>query len=93
MTTATRRVSNWRRQEPVFEPLQTMSADQRFPAPWSVEEQDGCFVVRDRYGQALSCVYFKDEQGRRSVATVFTRDEARHMAAAVAKLPELWAES
>jgi hypothetical protein len=77
MTTATPRVSNWSRQEPVFEPLQTMSGDQRFPAPWSVEKQDGCFVVRDRNGQALCCVYFKDEQGRRSVATIFTRDEAR----------------
>ena len=67
-----------------------MSAGHRFAPPWSVEEQDGCFVVRDRNGQALSYVYFKDEHGRRSVATLFTRDEARHLAAAVAKLPELW---
>jgi hypothetical protein len=51
---------------------------------------DGRFVVRDRNGQALSYVYFKDQHGRRSVGTVFTRDEARHLAAAVAKLPELW---
>jgi hypothetical protein len=25
----------------------------RFPPPWTVEEQDACFVVRDRGGQAL----------------------------------------
>ena len=60
------------------------------PAPWSVEEKATCFVVRDRNGQALSRVYFKDQRGRRSVGTVFTRDEARHLAAALAKLPELW---
>ena len=61
------------------------------PAPWSVEETAACFVVRDRKGQALSYVYFKDQHGPRSVGTVFTRDEARHLAAAVAKLPELMA--
>jgi hypothetical protein len=61
----------------------------RFPSPWSVEQQGGRFVVRDRNGQTVSHVYFKDEHGRRSVATLFTRDEARHIAAAVAKLPEL----
>jgi hypothetical protein len=44
--------------------------------------------VRDRNGQALSCVYFKDEYRQPSVATLFTRDEARHLAAAVAKLLE-----
>jgi hypothetical protein len=65
----------------------SISAGHRFPPPWSVEEQDGCFVVRDRGGQALSYVYFKDDRGRRSVATLFTRDEARHIAAAVAELP------
>jgi hypothetical protein len=25
----------------------------RFPPPWSVEELDACFVVRDSSGQAL----------------------------------------
>jgi hypothetical protein len=26
----------------------------RFPLPWSVEEQDTCFVVRDHNGQQLA---------------------------------------
>jgi hypothetical protein len=67
-----------------------MSASCRFPPPWSVQEQDGCFVVADRNGQALSYIYFKAERGQQSVATLFTRDEARHIATAVAELPELW---
>ncbi len=36
-----------------------------FPPPWSVEELDACFVVRDRNGQALAYVYFEDKSGRR----------------------------
>ena len=43
----------------------------RFPPPWSVEELDACFVVRDANGQALSYVYFEDEPGRRSVAKLW----------------------
>ena len=30
----------------------------RFPPPWSVEEQEACFVVRDHSGQALAHVRF-----------------------------------
>ena len=36
----------------------------RFPPPWSVEELEACFVVRDHNGQALAYVYFEDEPGR-----------------------------
>jgi len=42
--------------------------ERRFPPPWSVEELDACFVVRDHNGQALAYVYFEDEPGRRSAA-------------------------
>jgi hypothetical protein len=40
----------------------------RFPPPWSVEEQDACFVVGDQNGQALAYLHFEEEPGRRSVA-------------------------
>ena len=65
------------------------AAARRFPPPWSVEELDACFVVRDNGGQALAHVYFEDEPGRRSAAKLLTRDEARRIAANIAKLPEL----
>jgi hypothetical protein len=31
----------------------------RFPPPWSVEEVEACYVVRDRDEQALSYVYYE----------------------------------
>ena len=36
----------------------------RFPPPWTVEELDACFVVKDSAGQQLAYVYFEDEPGR-----------------------------
>ena len=58
----------------------------RFPPPWSVEEQPACFVVRDSNRQQLAYVYFEDESGRRSAAKLLTKDEARRIAANIAKL-------
>ena len=65
-----------------------MSA-RRFPPPWSVEELDACYVVRDHDGQQLAYVYFEDEPGRRSAANLLTKDEARRIAANICKLPAL----
>jgi hypothetical protein len=60
----------------------------RFPPPWSVEETDACFIVRENGGQALAYVYFEEEPGRRAAAKLLTRDEARRIAANIAKLPD-----
>jgi hypothetical protein len=61
----------------------------RFPPPWSVEETQPCFIVRDHNGQALAFVYCEDEPGRRVAAKLLTRDEACRIAVNIAKLPEL----
>jgi hypothetical protein len=60
----------------------------RFPPPWSVEEQEACFTVRDANAQALAYIYFEEEPGRRAAAHLLTRDEARRIAANIANLPE-----
>jgi hypothetical protein len=59
--------------------------ERRFPPPWSVEEQYACFVVRDANGQALSYVYFPQDGER--AGKLLSKDEARRIAANIAKLP------
>ena len=59
----------------------------QLPPPWSVEEQPACFV-RDHNGQQLAYVYFEDEPGPRSATKLLSEDEARQIAANIAKLPE-----
>ena len=64
--------------------------ERHFPEPWSVEELDTCFVVKDLNGQALAYMYFeKEPRHRHRRSELLTRDEAQRIAAIFAKLPEL----
>jgi hypothetical protein len=63
--------------------------ERHFPPPWSVEELDSCFVVKDLNGQALAYTYFEKEPRRSLRRELLTRDEAQRIAAIFAKLPEL----
>ena len=47
------------------------------------------FAVKDSSGQKLAYVYYEEDPGRRSAAKLLSKDEARRIAANVAKLPEL----
>jgi hypothetical protein len=45
--------------------------------PWTVEETDACFIVKDHAGQVPAYVYFEGEAGRLAAAKLLNRDEAR----------------
>jgi K+/H+ antiporter YhaU regulatory subunit KhtT len=69
----------------------TQSPNRRFPPPWRAEEHPGgeSFIISDAKGQALAYVYFEDETVRQMSMKRLSRDEARRIAANIAKLPEL----
>ena len=65
------------------------SSPRHFPPPWSAELQPNYYVVRDADGQQLAYIYYSNDPDRRSAAKLLTKDEARRIAANIAKLPEL----
>jgi hypothetical protein len=64
-------------------------SERHSPPPWSAELQPNYYVVRDADGQQLPYIYYESEPGRQSAAKLLTKDEARRIAANIAKLPGL----
>jgi hypothetical protein len=63
-------------------------AQRRFPPPWTVEQHNACYIVRDCAGLNLAYVYFQDDTRCRSAAKLLSRGEAQRIATKIAKLPE-----
>jgi hypothetical protein len=61
----------------------------RLPAPWHAEKMRGGYVVRDAHGQSLAYVYSRATETDAMQAKVLTEDEARRVAANIARLPQL----
>lgn len=66
-----------------------MSEARRLPAPWNVVETPGGYVVTDATGQALAYTYGEPDPARRITSGKLSPDEARRVAANIAKLPAL----
>ena len=65
----------------------------RFPPPWTVEALDGGFKIVDANGQSLAYVYGHIDPRDAETAKGLTLDEARRIAANIAKLPDLLSEA
>jgi hypothetical protein len=61
----------------------------RFPPPWHADTIPGGYVVRDASGQSIAYVYRRETEAETRQANVLTKDEARRIAANIARLPEL----
>jgi hypothetical protein len=66
-----------------------MPPPRRLPAPWSVIEHAESFEVKAASGQSLAFVYFREDLVVSPTGGRLTKDEARRVAANIAKLPGL----
>jgi hypothetical protein len=53
------------------------------------DHNSACFIVKVANGVAVAYIYYEEEPGRRAAANLMTKEEARRIAANIAKLPEL----
>ena len=60
-----------------------------FMRPWKVIEHDESYEVQDAVGLQLASVYFENGTIRQSSTRRLSKDEARRVAAQIARLPTL----
>jgi hypothetical protein len=65
-----------------------MHAQMRDPREACGHPRSG-YIVRDANGQALACVYTRENEAEARQAKVLTADEGRRIAVNIARLPEL----
>jgi hypothetical protein len=73
-------------------PQDVMDNLRRFPAPWVMEEDEHGFRVKDANGFLICAVTHRDDLHARSyqyAQNYLSRDEARRIAKAISRLPEL----
>jgi hypothetical protein len=66
-----------------------MPSPRRFSPPWSIEERQESFIVKDANGQQIAYLYFEDEPQRQMSVKPLSRDEALLIAVNIAKLPSV----
>jgi hypothetical protein len=78
-------------------PISPVSSEpkRRFPPPWTVNKLDeDCFTVQDANGVSVAFIYSRDDLHRQRSGDYnkkhLTSDEARRVAATIAKIPELF---
>ena len=54
-----------------------MTERRRFPPPWSIEERQESFIVKDANGQQLAYLYFEDEPQRQMSMRRLSGDKYR----------------
>jgi hypothetical protein len=70
--------------------MESSAPKRRFPPPWRVEQGVDCFEIRDANGFRLVTVHCRDDLQKWSFGhSHLTSDEARRIANAIARLPEL----
>jgi len=62
---------------------------ERFPAPWTIVELEESFAVRDANRFIITWVIFRARDVVGTSADRLTKDQARRIAAGIARLPEL----
>ena len=70
--------------------MESSDPKRRFPPPWKVQQANDCYDILDSNGFRLVSVYYRDDLQKWSFGhSHLTSDEARRIANAIARLPEL----